>query len=41
MSRSYVFDPDVVHECSMAALGKPKPEMFDAFYEAMDREYPG
>ena len=25
----YVFDPDVVHECALPCIGKPKPEMFD------------
>ena len=38
---SYVFDPEVVHECAMACLGKSKPEMFDAFADAMDAHYPG
>lgn len=38
---SYIFDPDTVHECSMAALGKPKPAMFDAFADAMEVHYPG
>ena len=28
---AYVFDPDTVHECALACLGKPKPAMFDAF----------
>ena len=37
---NYVFDPDVVHECALACLGKPKPAMFDAFAEAMERHYP-
>ena len=37
----YVFDPDVVHECALACLKKPKPAMFDAFAEAMDARYPG
>ena len=36
-----VFDPDVVHACALECLGKPKPEMFEAFAEAMDRRYPG
>jgi C-8 sterol isomerase len=36
-----IFDPDVVHECSLACLGKPKPEMFDVFADAMDVHYPG
>lgn len=38
---AYVFDPEVVHECSMECLGKPKPEMFDVFARAMDKRYPG
>ena len=38
---SYVFDPDIVHACSMQAIGKPKPEMFDVFADAMERHYPG
>src|SRR5437762_3147454 len=37
----YVFDPDTVHQCAMACLGKPKPVMFDAFADAMDAHYPG
>lgn len=37
----YVFDPDVVHECALRCLGKPKPEMFDAFAAALDERYPG
>ena len=37
----FIFDPDVVHECSMKALGLPKPAMFDAFADAMEVEYPG
>lgn len=40
MSR-HVFDPDVVHECALASVGKPKPEMFDAFGGAMEDKYPG
>jgi hypothetical protein len=32
---SYVFDPEVVHECALKCLGKPKPEMFDVFAEGM------
>lgn len=38
---NYVFDPEVVHECAMACLGKPMPAMFDAFADAMDAHYPG
>ncbi|MEN3306659.1 MAG: hypothetical protein V7603_2861 [Micromonosporaceae bacterium] len=37
----YLFDPDVIHECSMAGLGLPKPAMFDAVAESMDAKYPG
>jgi hypothetical protein len=37
----YVFDPDVVHECAMQCLGKPKPEMFDVFAKALADRYPG
>jgi hypothetical protein len=36
-----VFDPDIVHECAMACLDRPKPAMFDAFAEAMEYHYPG
>jgi C-8 sterol isomerase len=38
---NYVFDPDVVHDCALACLGKKKPEMFDAFAAEMDKQYPG
>jgi len=38
---NYVFDPDVVHECSLAAIGLPKPQMFDVFASAMEQHYPG
>ena len=38
---SYVFDPDVVHECSLPCLGKKKPEMFEIFGREMDKRYPG
>ncbi|HEY2668821.1 MAG TPA: hypothetical protein VGJ07_00440 [Rugosimonospora sp.] len=37
---AHVFDPDTVHECALACLGKPKPAMFDAFAEAMESCYP-
>jgi C-8 sterol isomerase len=37
----HLFDPDVVHECALASLGKPRPQMFDAFADAMERRYPG
>lgn len=36
-----IFDPDVVHECAMTCLGQPKPQMFDTFAEAMEKQYPG
>ena len=36
-----VFDPEVIHECAMKCLGKKKPEMFDAFADAMEQHYPG
>ena len=38
---TYLFDPDVVHDCSMKCLGKPKPEMFEVFADAMEEHYPG
>jgi C-8 sterol isomerase len=38
---NYVFDPDVVHDCALACLGKSKPKMFDAFADAMELKYPG
>jgi len=37
----YLFDPDVVHECALAGIGKPKPAMFDAIADAMEDRYPG
>jgi len=37
----YLFDPDVIHECALAGIGKPKPEMFDAIADAMEDAYPG
>jgi C-8 sterol isomerase len=37
----FVFDPDVVHDCSMKCLGQPKPQMFDTFADAMEEQYPG
>jgi C-8 sterol isomerase len=37
---AHIFDPDVVHECALTCLGKPKPAMFDAFAEAMENKYP-
>ncbi len=38
---AHVFDPELIHECAMRCLGKPKPEMFDAFADAMEEHYPG
>jgi hypothetical protein len=35
-----VFDTDIVHQCAMECLGKPKPEMFDAFAQALAKHYP-
>jgi hypothetical protein len=35
-----VFDPEIVHECSMKCLGLPKPEMFDAFAQSLAEHYP-
>src|SRR6266540_3795889 len=37
---AHVFDPDVVHDCALACLDKPKPAMFDAFAAAMEGRYP-
>jgi len=37
----YLFDPDVIHECALAGLGKSKPAMFDAVADAMEARYPG
>ena len=37
----YLFDPDVIHECALAGIGKPKPAMFDAIADAMAARYPG
>jgi hypothetical protein len=36
----YLFDPDVVHECAMQCLGKPKPQMFDVFAQALAARHP-
>ncbi|MEI8254201.1 MAG: hypothetical protein WCJ30_00860 [Deltaproteobacteria bacterium] len=38
---AHVFDPEVVHDCSMKSLGLPKPAMFDAFADEMEKAYPG
>ncbi|RME21150.1 MAG: hypothetical protein D6806_15195 [Deltaproteobacteria bacterium] len=37
----YVFDPMKVHECSKAGIGKPRPEMFNAIEEELEKAYPG
>jgi len=37
----YLFDPDVLHECALAGIGKPKPAMFDAIADAVEDRYPG
>ena len=37
----YLFDPQVIHECALAGLGKPKPAMFDAIADEMEDAYPG
>jgi C-8 sterol isomerase len=37
----YLFDPDVVHECALAGLGRPKPEMFEAIAHELSASYPG
>ncbi len=37
----YLFDPDVIHECALAGLGKPKPAMFDAVADALESRHPG
>ena len=34
------FDPDIVHKCALECLGKPKPQMFDAFANALAAHYP-
>jgi ERG2 and Sigma1 receptor like protein len=36
----YLFDPDVIHECALVGLDKPKPAMFDAIADAMAAKYP-
>jgi hypothetical protein len=35
-----VFDPEIVHQCAMECLGLPKPQMFDAFANALAKHYP-
>src|SRR5512135_1282875 len=37
----YLFDPEVIHECALAGIGKPKPAMFDAIADAIEDRYPG
>ena len=36
----FVFDPEVVHQCSMECLGLPKPQMFDVFGRSLAKHYP-
>jgi hypothetical protein len=36
-----IFDPDIVHKCSLECLGLPKPQMFDTFAQALAKHYPG
>ena len=35
-----IFHPDTVHQCALECLGLPKPEMFDAFAQALSKHYP-
>ena len=35
-----VFDPEIVHQCSMECLGLPKPQMFDVFAQSLAKHYP-
>ncbi|MDD5339452.1 MAG: hypothetical protein PHG35_08660 [Dehalococcoidales bacterium] len=35
-----IFDPEIVHECSMKCLGQPKPKMFDTFAQELAKHYP-
>jgi hypothetical protein len=35
-----IFDPEIVHECSMKCLGQPKPKMFDTFAKELAKHYP-
>jgi len=35
-----VFDTEIVHQCAMECLGKPKPQMFDDFAQALAKHYP-
>jgi hypothetical protein len=37
----YLFDPQIIHECALQGIGKPKPQMFDAIADAMEASYPG
>jgi hypothetical protein len=37
----YIFDPEVIHECALKGLGKPKPDMFEAIADAFEDSYPG
>ncbi len=35
-----IFDPEIVHRCSMECLGLPKPQMFDVFAQSLAKHYP-
>jgi C-8 sterol isomerase len=37
----YVFDPEIIDECSLLGIGHPKPEMFDIIAQAIEERYPG
>ena len=36
-----IFDPEIVHQCSLECLGLPKPQMFDTFAQSLAKHYPG
>ena len=35
-----IFDTEIVHQCAMKCLKKPKPEMFDVFAKELSKHYP-
>ncbi len=35
-----VFDTEIVHQCALKCLRKPKPQMFDVFAKALAKHYP-
>jgi hypothetical protein len=39
--KGYIFDPEVIDQCALAGIGKPKPEMFDRIARAIEERYPG